>query len=54
MDDNTKKIGDCLIELAELLTTDCCEITANELLENITCRSICEEKSHKIDRYLSS
>ncbi|MEZ0150151.1 MAG: hypothetical protein AB9Q19_12675 [Candidatus Reddybacter sp.] len=36
-------IADVLIDLAELLSTDDCEITAGEILENITGRSISKE-----------
>ena len=54
--DSIKRIGDNLIDLAELLTdgdVDCI-ITADELLENITGRSISEEEAGDIKVYLSS
>jgi len=49
-----KQIGDNLIELAELLSDDVCEVTADEILENIESRSICEEDAGEIKRYLSA
>jgi len=52
--DKIKKVGDSLIDLAESLSSDDCEITANELLENIAGRSISYEDATHIDRYLSS
>lgn len=49
-----KQVGEYLIDIAELLSDTECPITADELLENITGRSISEEDAGEIKEYLSS
>ncbi len=51
---NAKQAGQCLIDLAEILTDDDCVINAGELLENITGHSISEEDAGDIKEYLYS
>lgn len=53
---DVKQAGDKLIELAELLTDGDTHymITADELLENITGRSISEEQAGQIKVYLNT
>ncbi len=48
-----KEVGDLLIDLADKLSHEDCEITSNELLENIAGRSISEESAGHIKDYLS-
>ncbi len=54
MKGKVNEIGDTLMELAELVSEDDCEITADELLENITGRAITVEDAGGIAAYLST
>ncbi|MDA3854230.1 MAG: hypothetical protein PF444_08325 [Bacteroidales bacterium] len=47
-----REIGDLLLQLADILSTDVCEILAEELLENMEGRSISKVDAFDIRLYL--
>ena len=49
-----KQIGESLMTLAEHLTDIDCEITANEILDELSGRLICEEEASEVRTYLST
>jgi len=51
---SAKEVGDILVQLAESLTVEECEITADELLENIEGRSLSVEETGSVREYLST
>lgn len=49
-----KNIGDALINLADLLTNFDEEVTPDEILEDITGKSISEEDAGEVNQYLAT